>query len=154
MRITRNQQEAEDVVQEVFAKVWKKKEEIEYGDAIAGYLFGAVKHACLNKARHMKVVKQYEQEKGHQSSMIENPHHYLMLNEIEQKIEATLNTFPDKAKDVFIMSRYQQKKNREIADLLNISIKTVEAHMTKVLAALRTNLQHYISILLLIIINA
>ncbi len=153
IRLIKDQSGAEDIVQEVFAKLWNKREDIEYGDKLVSYLFGSVKNACLNNVRHLKVVRRYEQESPLNNSTEDNPHHYMMLHEIEQKIEATLNTLPKKSKDVFIMSRYEQKKNREIADVLNISIKTVEAHMTKVLAALRRNLKHYICILAIIILK-
>lgn len=152
-RLIHDKAEAEDVVQEVFAQIWKKRDALEYGDGMVSYLFGAVKNAILNNVRHLKVVKRYEQQTEYQKAMIDNPYHYLLLHEIEQKIDATLETLPDKAKDVFMMSRFEQKKNKEIAKVLNISIKTVEAHMTKVLAALRMNLKHYISIILIVILN-
>ncbi len=153
-RLIKDQPTAEDIVQEIFAKVWKKRSEIEFGDKMVSYLFGAVKNACLNNARHLKVVRKYEFEFDYQKTIIENPHHYLMLQEIEQKIDATLDAMPDKTRDIFVMSRYEQKKNKEIADVLNISIKTVEAHMTKVLAALRRNLQQYIGMILLMMLTA
>jgi len=153
-RLIGDQADAEDIVQEVFAQVWKKKEDIEYGEKMVSYLFGAVKNACFNNARHLKVVRRYEQETQYRQPMIDDPYHYLLLHEIEQKIDATLDKLPGKAKDVFIMSRYQQKKNREIADVLNMSVKTVEAHMTKVLAALRRNLKQYIGILIIMILSA
>jgi RNA polymerase sigma-70 factor (ECF subfamily) len=152
-RLIRDRLDAEDIVQEVFAQIWKKKEKLEYGEKISSYLFGAVKNACLNNVRHLKVIQRYEHEAKYRTSIIENPHHYMMLQEIEQKIDATLNTLPKKTKDVFLMSRYEQKKNREIADVLNISIKMVEAHMSKVLAALRSSLRHYISTIIIIILN-
>lgn len=142
--------DAEDVVQEVFGQLWKKKEEIEYGEGIASYLFGAVRNACMNHARHLKVVRQYERETEFRKSLEENPYHYLLLGEIEKKIDQTLNTLPKNTKEVFLMSRFEQKKNKEIAAALNISIKTVEAHITKVLSALRTNLRHYIGAILLV----
>lgn len=152
-RLMRDQQNAEDVVQEVFAQVWKKKEDLEYSEGMVSYLFGAVKNACLNSARHLKVVKRFEQKNEYARSVIDNPYHYLLLHEIEKTVDDTLNKLPDKTRDVFIMSRFGQKKNKEIAELLNISVKTVEAHMTRVLAALRRNLRHYVSIVVLIIIN-
>jgi len=152
VRLVGDKMLAEDVVQEVFARLWKKKEEIEYGDQLVSYLFASVKNACMNHSRHLKIVHRYNQESSYQKELLDNPFHYLMLHEIEQKMEETLDELPKKSKDVFIMSRFGQKKNREIAKAMNISIKTVEAHITRVLSALRKSLRHYTNTILLILL--
>ncbi|MFY0625943.1 MAG: RNA polymerase sigma-70 factor [Reichenbachiella sp.] len=153
IRWLHDRQDAEDVVQEVFTKIWKKGAEISETINIQSYLFGAVKNGCMNHDRHLKVMQRHQNDSKYSLPINENPHHYMMLNEIEKRIEDTLKSLPQKSKNVFILSRYEQKRNKEIADIMNISIKTVEAHMSKVLSALKRNLKHYISVILIIVLD-
>ena len=77
----------------------------------------------------------------------------MIAAEIEVKISQTLDALPEKCRQIFVMSRYEELKYKEIAEKLNISIKTVETQMSKALKALRKNLAEYMTVLLLVIGN-
>lgn len=150
MKIIGNRQDAEDVVQDVFVQLWKRNAESMREDMTA-YLFVAVRNGCLKKIRHQKVVDRHEKTMRPYNRIIENPHHYLMLSEIEQCVEETLQEMPERTRDIFLLSRYERKKHKEIAETLQISIKTVEAHLTKVLSILRGRLSHHLALLYFLI---
>ena len=152
-RLVKNKEEAEDIVQEVFARVWKKREVLQYSEDMTAYLFSAVKNGCLNHHRHLKVVQQHESQVVPSFTGTDDPHQYMILNEIQKSIEDTLGSVNSRAREVFELSRFRQKKNKEIAEILNISVKTVEAHMSKVLAALRRNLKHHMNAMIIVLLN-
>ncbi len=149
MKMTGNREDAEDIVQDVFIQLWKK-DSIPQGDDITPYLFVAVKNGCLKRVRHLKVVQKYENSLSGFGYIDDNPHHYMMLREVETCIEETLSAMPERTRDIFMLSRFEQKKHKEIAESLEISIKTVEAHLTKVLAALRKRLSHHLGSLMIL----
>jgi RNA polymerase sigma-70 factor (ECF subfamily) len=152
-RIIGDANEAEDVVQEVFLNLWNTRSYISKDDDMTSYLFVAVKNGCLKKVRHEKVKHRYENYMKYSVSPTDNPHHYMMLKEIEQCIDETLEGMPQRTQDIFLLSRYEKKKYKEIAVKMDISIKTVELHISKVLVALRDKLKHYLTVVLILIMN-
>ncbi len=152
-RIIGDANEAEDVVQEVFLNLWNTRSDISKDDDMTSYLFVAVKNGCLKKVRHEKVKHRYENYMKYSVSPTDNPHHYMMLKEIEQCIDETLEGMPQRTQDIFLLSRYEKKKYKEIAVKMDISIKTVELHISKVLVALRDKLKHYLTVVLILIMN-
>lgn len=77
-------------------------------------------------------------------------YHYLEFSELKEKVETAISNLPEHCRRVFFMSRFEDKTNKEIAVTLDISVKTVEAHMTKALRILRKELKDYFPILLII----
>lgn len=150
-RILENYNEAEDVVQEVFFSYWKKRATVELTSTLKSYLYGAVKRQCQNKIRHAMVVHKYESGVSAEVKFGENPHDQLIGSEMEEVIKKTLDGLPDKTKKIFVMNRFESKKYKEIAKELSISLKTVEAHMGKVLKLLRLSLSHHLYMILLLI---
>ena len=134
--------EAEDIVQDVFFSFWQKRNDLDI-KAVDSYLFAAVKHQCQNNIRHAKVVAKYEKFASYVESKTDTPHDAMVGLEVDNVIRKTLDELPDKSRKIFIMNRFESKKYREIADELSISMKTVEAHMGKVLKLLRLNLSQY-----------
>ena len=123
------EEEAEDVVQDVFVELWKRKDSMEIGDQIQAFLYRAVYTRSLNVLKHRNI------ESGYMA--------------IVEEIYDAINELPDKCKEVFKLSYLHDMKNREIADTMGVSLRTVEAHMYKALKYLRSRLDHLIILLTL-----
>ena len=143
--------ESEDVVQDVFFSYWKKKDELELSGSLESYLFGAVRNQCQNKIRHLSVIRSFKTQHAFEDRLAENPYNTLVGSEMEATIKKTLNNLPELTREIFKKNRFESKKYKEIAQELQISIKTVEAHMGKVLKAMRVNLNHHITALIIIL---
>ena len=133
---------AEDVVQEVFVRLWEKRGELKNVQNLEGYLLLSVKNRCLNYLEHQQVVDKYKQ--------------YCLLQEIqddddedpEQFIEdigKLLDKLPEKRKMVLELCVIESKSYAEIADLLGISLNTVKDHVKKAYAFLREELRREVS---------
>jgi RNA polymerase sigma-70 factor (ECF subfamily) len=142
--------ESEEIVQLVFVQLWEKREKIQISTSLKSYLYKSVYHSALNTIKHQKIKEEYLHMK--QSQIQENEiQSNQSLKELETRIEKALNTLPEQCKLIFSMSRFEDLKYREIADILNISIKTVENQMGKALKLMRHNLSDFLTILLVII---
>jgi RNA polymerase sigma-70 factor (ECF subfamily) len=143
---------SEDTVQEVFFKLWKNRETIEIDTSVKSYLFRAVRNGCMNVIEHMKVRDGYREivegaYYGDNSDSIDQA----IVNELEQKIRETIDLLPPERRKIFLMSRYEGLKYREIADELGISVKTVENQMYQALGFMRENLKEYLPLILWLI---
>lgn len=140
---------AEDCVQDVFFKVWKDRQKIVINTSIRAYLLTSVRNMCLNLIEKHKLELTYEQY------ILTNYDEYdaedlYSVQELTELIEKAIEKLPEKYQAVFRMSRFENLKNKEIADKLNISIKTVEAYMTKSLMMISVELGKYYPVLLII----
>jgi len=79
------------------------------------------------------------------------PDNYIQFEELKEKIEQAIDVLPDEIKEVFIMNRFEELKYREIAEKLDLSVKTIEARMSKALVVLRKELKDYLPALSLIV---
>jgi RNA polymerase sigma-70 factor, ECF subfamily len=141
--------EAEEIVQDVFLKLWEEREEIDIHSSLKAYLMNCIKNKCLDYFRHQRIIEKYnERISKSQEQYIAEADKYLMLSELEKQINSTIDLLPPTCKNIFNMSRIDGKKNREIAEELDISIKTVEANIGKALKILRANLVDYLVLLL------
>ena len=133
---------SEDIVQEMFGKLWNKVEGIDIRTNLKSYLFGAVRNACLNYLRHQKVVESHESQSDegyvHQINFLE-------MDELQEKVNEALAQLPEKRRQIFELSRFEEKKYHEIAEELDISIKTVETQMSRALKVMREVLGSYIT---------
>jgi len=140
---------AEDLTQGVFVTLWEKREEIDPQRSIKSLLFTMVKNRCLNYLRDQKKFQsQVLDIEGGDIDLGEEDLN-LEAKELEARIEEALSQLPEKCRQVFEMSRYNGMKYKEIAEELDISPKTVEAHMSKAIKTLREGLQHYLLLLLI-----
>ncbi|MEA3504164.1 MAG: RNA polymerase sigma-70 factor [Bacteroidota bacterium] len=132
---------AEDLVQEMFFKLWNNRKNLFITTSLESYLYRSVQNQAINFIKHEKIKGKYRQvitESGNKS----NNDELLMLNfDIKEKVEKAINALPEKRKEVFVLSRYEGKKYKEIAEKLKISIKTVEVHMGQALKQLRKDLK-------------
>ena len=142
------EEEAEDVVQDVFVELWRRKDSIEIGDQIQAFLYRAVYTRALNVLKHRNVEGGYcaaMEEINQRRAEFYQPDNNEVIRRIEDRelrkeICNAINELPDKCKEVFKLSYLHEMKNKEIADVLGISLRTVEAHMYKALKYLRSRL--------------
>ena len=135
--------EAKNLVHETFIAVWEKFDTLPVDTNYRSYLYTAVRNRCLNFLRDRKKIvaidNTIEVTIDEQSTNME-------IQELEREIELAINSLPEKCRIVFEMSRFEELKYSEIADKLDISVKTVEGRMTKALSLLKDSLSKYITI--------
>lgn len=141
---------SEEIVQEVFFKLWIKRNEITIESSLESYLYRAVRNACLNLIKHINIrekYKEYNQETIEYDEQVDKDP--MNASELELKIRASIDLLPEQRKKIFILSRYEQLKYKEIAEQLGISVKTVENQMGKALKFLREELAEYLPLIVL-----
>ena len=152
MRFLREVEASEEVVQDAFFAVWEKRATLEIHTSIKSYLYRSVHNKCLNLIKHIGIREEYkswnEQTREAQEVMVADE---LGKSELEQRIHTAIEALPTERQKIFRMSRFEGLKYQEIADQLNISVKTVENQMGKALKALRGSLADYLPLLLITI---
>jgi len=144
MKYLKNMDEAEEVVQDVFYNIWKKRQELRINTSIKSYLYTAVRNNSLQKIRVHNLDMKYENYyKSQYINESVSPADEMNAKELSTVINKALNTLPEKARIIFKMSRYDGLKYHEIATKLSISIKTVESNMGKALKHFRNYLKDY-----------
>ena len=131
---------AEDLVQEVFIKLWEKRSEIRQ-ETVKSLLFTMANNLLLNHFKHLQVVRSHEGEKireNHQEWS--TPQFQMEEKEFEIKLNAILAKIPEGSREVFLMNRIERIKYDEIAARLDITVKAVEKRMSKALSILREEL--------------
>jgi len=149
--IVKSQTAAEEIVQNVFYKLWEKRAQLPPDVQLKAYLYRAVHNESLNQLKHDKVKSRYqlhavsrEQEHAQPASK------KVMFTELEKHLRDAMNELPEQCRTIFQMSRFQELKYREIADELGLSVKTVENQMGKALKILRSRLAEFLPLLILL----
>ncbi len=142
-RILKNDDAAEEVVQDFFVKLWEKRKQITIETSVKSYLFRAVKNLCLNFIQHNKIKLRYAQTILSKTSNNQTDDYNFTEINLAEKIEESIQSLPAKRREIFRLSRKEGLKYREIAEKLNISIKTVEAQMGLAIKTLREKLKDY-----------
>ncbi|NQY10334.1 MAG: RNA polymerase sigma-70 factor [Flavobacteriales bacterium] len=140
-RVVSNAFVAEDVVQDVYAKLWVKRMQLSDEVFFLPYLKRSVINASINA---LKKKKKDLVPLEHADKHIKTDHDKLVLQELQDKIDEVINEMPEKCRAVFVLSRFEELKYKEIAEQLGISIKTVENHMSKALKIIRVGLADYV----------
>ncbi len=140
LKITKDEPIAEDIVQDAFLKLWKKRDQVSSTN-IEGYLFRLVRNQCIDyikfvrltsvKTSQMSALQKYEEL--YRIDFIRDEPYLLIDQELKREIEKTIDLLPARCKEVFILSRIEGLKNREIAEKLQINIKNVERHLARAL---------------------
>jgi RNA polymerase sigma-70 factor (ECF subfamily) len=139
--LVRDHDTAEEIVQDLFFRLWNDKEKIKIVSSLNGYLFRAVHNRCLHWIEHNKVVKKHSREAEYSNTHWgENPSEVIQYKELQAKIARILATLPERCGRIFCMNRFEGLKYSEIAEILSVSVKTVEANMGKALKAFRKEL--------------
>jgi RNA polymerase sigma-70 factor (ECF subfamily) len=137
---------AEEIVQDLFVKLWTKRDTIEFKKEPKSYLIRAVKNNCFlyerKNGRYTNVDLNEIQGAYRTNAGIEES---LSVQEIQVIIDKTLETLPPRWQEIFRLIRFEGLKYREAAEKLDISIKTVEKAMGKTLKLFRANLTEYVN---------
>ncbi len=135
--ILRDKGVCEDIVQEVLVSLWVKRESLEI-ESLSSFLFTAVRYQVLKVIRSGKVREGFFQEIEKMS--MSTPAEQLEQKDLLNLIEARIDELPGKCREIFLLSRKEQLSNREIAERLGVSIKTVENQITIAIRRLRSDL--------------
>ncbi len=134
---------AEETVQDMFVKIWEKRESLNIETSVKHYFFRSVRNHCLNQIQHEKIKKQYAKVVLESANHEISPEQYFIEVDLVKRIEASIEALPPKRKEIFRLSREQGMKYKDIAETLNISVKTVEAQMGLALKHLRDELKDF-----------
>ena len=143
---------ARDIVQECFINLWENYEGVQVSYEF--YLFKAVHNRCLSHFRSERIHAEYASSVKMKIKEIEihpdlpYPLAELYLKELSALLQESISQLPEKCRQIFIMSRYQNMKNQEIADVLGISVRTVDAQIYNALKILKIKLKDYLPVLL------
>lgn len=139
-----------DIVQNVFIKLWEKRQELDTSQLIKPYLYRSVMNLCLNYLRDNKKLVHHELPTEN-DQLVEylDSSNKMELSELQAKIQKAISKLPEKPREVFTLSRNEGKSYKEIAELLDIGVKAVEANMTRALKKLRKDLIEYLMIILI-----
>jgi RNA polymerase sigma-70 factor, ECF subfamily len=140
-RYVNDYDQASDIVQDIFVKVWQNFDQIRHVSDLKGYLYKAVRNSSMNFLKHIKVRERFVVD-FEQSGSSATQSHEDILTEEETKIRVhqAVNKLPDNWREAFVLSKYDQLKYHEIACEMNISEKTVEKYISKALHFLRKEL--------------
>jgi len=143
---------AEETVQAVFIGFWEKRENIQVDTSLKAYLYRSVRNAALNEIKRLKVRQLHANAILAEGEPLSHaPDQYAIKEELEIKIQEALQALPEQCRLIFKMSRFEDLKYQEIADQLNLSIKTVENQMGKALKIMRVQLKEYLPLIAVLI---
>ncbi|MEX2404727.1 MAG: RNA polymerase sigma-70 factor [Balneolales bacterium] len=137
---------AEELVQDLFTEIWENRETWDFTGELRPYLYRKIKHKCLNHFKHQKVKHKYDGQWMEQweTSFInfEDQERDQQLKLLREAINSAVDDLPSKSKMTYKLHRHDGLTYPEIAEVLNISIKTVESHMTSAMKQLRERHAH------------
>lgn len=157
-----SEEDAENIVQDVFTELWEKKELLTYNINLVAFLFTSIKNRCIDHLRHNIVVReavnQMQEEyqitlKVKLASLELFDQSLLSEQDIEKIISEVINSLPEKCREIFIKSKIEGKKQKDIAAELNISLKTVENQMNIAYKKLKSELKDFLPLLLFLLGN-
>ncbi len=144
---------AEEMVQNVFYKMWERSDNLTISGSVSAYLYRAVYNESLNYIKHLKVRQEHKLFVSHRQEEAESAAKRIQVKELEHKLQAAMNDLPEQCRTIFQMSRFEELRYREIAERLEISVKTVENQMGKALRILRERLAEFLVFILFIMNN-
>lgn len=150
---------SQDIVQDVFVKVWEIRKKIESIN-IEAYLFRLVRNRCIDYIKHIQIINSRLQEfeisskyeELYRIDFIGDEPYVLIESELKRRIDQIVEQLPERCREVFILSRINGLKNREIAEKLNINIKNVERHLSRALASFKKGLPDEFPLAIIILI--
>ena len=150
--LLQDSEEANDIVQSAFTRLWEKRESVTFDADIQGYLYTSVHNLSLNHIRKGRSKTRYLQYKGSQPAYFpgSGADDKALATELAFRIMQATEALPEQCRIIFLKSREEGKKYAEIAAELGIAVKTVEAQMSKALRLLRAELADYLVLILLL----
>jgi RNA polymerase sigma-70 factor (ECF subfamily) len=129
---------SEEIVQDLFFRLWQDKEKIKIESSLNGYLFRAVHNRCLHWIEHSRIVERHASEMSSKpEENPDNPEEVFQYKELQAKIARIIERLPERCGRIFCMNRFEGLKYTEIAERMSVSVKTVEADMGKALREFR-----------------
>lgn len=151
LRFVGNSEESEEIVQGLFLKLWVKRLELNINTSVKSYLYRSVQNYALNYLGQQKSRGRYKLDdyiEKLESSV--NGHEVLEEEELNQRIKRAISDLPERRRIIFELSRFSEMKYQQIAEHLEISVKTVESQMAKALQSLRESLKDYLPMIALL----
>ncbi len=145
IRLVKEPALAEDLAQDVFLELWKKREQLRIQASIPAYLARAGRNKALNYLRDHRMDQQREELTDERWLVEAQAVAQLQARDLQDRVDALLDSLPDRCRLVFVLSRFEDLSNREIAQQLGIAEKTVENQMNKALRLMRAGLDSYFS---------
>ena len=151
---------AEEIVSDTFLKIWEYRKTISINTSVKAYLFNAVYNNSLNYLRKLKTenkLTQYfletsSENMGLEVTFAEIEAQSLIMENMGTKIEEAVCRLPEQQQRVFRLRRFEGKKTREVAEIMGLSVKTIEMHLSKATLNLRQNLKEYLPTFLLFLL--
>ena len=149
-------EDAENIVQDVFLTLWEKRSEFEISYTLTSWLFTLIKNKCLNFLRHKLIEEEYkiqmQEELSFKLYSLESlDYSFQSEKELEERIRQAVDSLPERCREIFVKSRIVGKKYKEISDELGISINTVENQMVTALKKLRILLKDFLPLFLFLV---
>lgn len=141
IRFVYSKQVAEDIVAEVFCKFWDGRIFQKINTSYRAYLFKCARHSAYDYVK-FKLAKNSPDERPRADHGASDPCEILQYDELYQLLDQTINGLPQQCKKVFVLSRMENKRYQDIAEELDISVKAIEAHISKALRILRKKVNH------------
>lgn len=145
---------AEEIVEEVFIKIWEQHSKLNINTSLKSYLYKSVYNTSLNHIKHIGVKNKYKSYFMHHMSESSTsgsnyPMSRVIEGELEEIIKNTISELPKKCREIFLLSRYEQLKNDEIAEKLGIAVTTVKTQIGRALKKFKESLSEYLPIAVL-----
>lgn len=147
-RYVENRDVCEDIVQDTFLKIWKNRKRLEINTSGRNFLITSVRNSCVDYLRR-KDLENSRFTELKEKFTLSSPDDLYSTIELEEMLGKALNRLPEKIRIVFEKNRFEGMTYNEIAAEQNISVKTVEAYMTKALKQLRIEFKDYLPVILL-----
>ena len=139
---------AREIVQEAFLSLWEKRHTIDMDRQVKSYLAMIIHNKCTN---YLRDHRKFDTNILEIENLLDVPEYEstdsLVTGELKVKIDSAINELPEKCREIFVLNRYDNLKYQEIADKLQISVKTVETQMSRALQHMRLRLAEYVTVL-------
>jgi len=146
IRYVKDQKTAEDLVQDLFVDIWKKRENLNINTSLIGYLQRSIVNKSLNWIRSQRVQIEDIDSVKSTSDNTADAQDLIEKTELEEHITKVIDGLPEKCRLVFVMSRFDLLSYKEIGKKLDISTKTVENQISKALRILRSEMKNFAKI--------
>lgn len=161
LRFTRDKSSAEEIVHEIFVKLWEQREHIEISESLPGYLYKSVQNNALNYLKKEQTWKKYieaytdklQRAQEYFTVSQETGLSIMLAKELETKILEAVESLPDQCKDIFKLSRFAGLKNNEIAEQKQVTLNTVQKQISIALVKLRKYLAPYLPGVLFLMVS-